>query len=185
MKLRIFLAAGLMGALTLVFPRAARADAMVVFDASGELLNTSELSGTITIDTTNGDVTAADLSLSAPESAGPFTFDSQGVYNTHDYLLTFEDPSGDLLSIDLPEESLVGYTGTEICVSNAECPPDPNAPNSGVLAATNPDLSSFFTSGALTESVAPAPEPSTTVPLIAGVLGLVAGIKRERARPAA
>lgn len=178
---KIFFAVGLAGALTLVFPRAARADAIVVFDVSGELTDGSSFSGTVTIDTTDGDVTAADLSLGAPDDLGPFTLDYQTTYNTDDYELTFEDPSSDFIAIELPVKSLVGYPGTPICVSGAQCRYIDQGVNSGVDFFTGSGAG-FDSGAALTESVAAAPEPSSTVPLIAGVLGLVAGIRRNRGR---
>jgi len=157
----------------------ARADISLVFTAAGTFTDGAVLGGTMTIDTTNGTVTSAALTVSAPDS---LNFDYlQNVQPNFPvsglYALTFSTTSNffyPLLSLGIPTSAstLQGYTGGNL--------------------ASDTNLVGGFTSsiqfsssrsvdldhGTLTVAV---PEPSTLlVACVGGVCAIAYGVANKR-----
>ncbi len=95
----------------LAAPSSARADVTEVFNLFGEFDNHSTLSGTVTIDTTNGTATAIDAVADGFEFNTITGQSSQGT----EYLLS-ASTSGDAeqLSLVFGVGSLVGYGGSSL-----------------------------------------------------------------------
>ena len=131
----------------LAAPSSARADVTELFNLFGEFDNGSSLSGTVTIDTTNGTATAIDA------SADGFEFDTitgqsaQGA----EYLVS-ASTSGDAehLSLVFGVGSLVGYGGSSLS-------PDTRL---GALSLQG--------GGANPATSSPVPEPSTWALMLIG-----------------
>jgi hypothetical protein len=137
--------------------------ASTIFDATGTTANGSTLSGTVTIDTIGGTVTALDLTMAGAfsfnvDSAGPNTgvFESQYVIEADNGV-----SSAPFIDIFLPPATLAGYSGGNFCAGSC-------ALNSTTAAASGPPTS--FISGSLT---AAAPEPASWMLMGAAMLGLV------------
>jgi len=95
-----------------------RADTISTFNASGTFQSGSTLSGTVTIDTTTGVVTAVDLTASSPDSLN-FTFIQVQIPNSTDngdFFLQTAPAAVGLPNLDfaLPDSFLVGYVGGSI-----------------------------------------------------------------------
>jgi hypothetical protein len=148
-------------------PSSARADVTEVFNLFGEFDNDSALSGTVTIDVTNGSATAIDAAAGGFDFENIATQASQGA----EYLVGAE-ASGDAaqLSLVFSVGSLVGYDGSSL----------------------SPDTrigSTIFLKGgdANPAELSPVPERSSWVLLIVGFagLGLLAVQRAGRATAAA
>ena len=136
--------AGVIAALSVFLFCATCANAEV-FKASGTFDDGATLSGTITVDTSVGTITASDLSVSAPDSVD-FVDDIYAQHgNGAEYV--FGSKNGDnFLEISLAVGSLVGYTGSQIN-------------NFSVFSNPNSGYNTYVTAGEFTP--APAPEPAT------------------------
>jgi hypothetical protein len=160
----------------------ARADTIVTFNASGTYQDGGALSGTLTIDTTTGTITAADLTVGAPDS---FTVTSLVSAYTG-YSSLEQAYSVDVVgSSDVPQvilllatSSLVGYDGSQIYGV------DDLSPGNYASDLTRVDIShSLLESGTMTSNAAtPAPEPNTIALLGCGLLGLGLVYSRKRSR---
>lgn len=93
----------------------ASADVSTVFDAQGTLTDGAVLGGTMTIDTTTGVLTSADLTLTSPNAGIFSTVDTTGYFSAGDEYLTFvgetTDTTINALRLGLLTTSLVGFTG--------------------------------------------------------------------------
>ncbi len=140
----------------------ARADVISVFTVSAEFRGPFQLSGTFTLDSTTGDVTASNLSLSTiavtritevvstePGEPNPATtrFKGQNNSNTASLVLVF------------PVVNLVGYQGGDLSTLSFFLPP------------SNDELP-LFNGTATLASLEAVPEPSTWAMLLAGLGGL-------------
>jgi len=153
-------------------PAPARAD-LTTFDAEGTFSDGATLSGTSTIDTMLGLVTAINLSIT-PLGGSPelfTTIDHQGLTGLSQYAFNSFGTNGDQLGIVFPLTSLIGYQG------------GPLSPNSGYLnvhAEPHP-MSEALVSGSFTT----VPEPNSlvvsTVGAVACVLAYVSANKRRAA----
>lgn len=160
---------------------AAHADDIVIFDASGIFhVDSATLSGTFTMDTTTGVITAVDLFVSAPDSD---TFN--GIYqqsctlgpNDNCYV-TFDTNGTDfatypILNLVLSVGTLVGYDGG---VGSGTVPLDNSSSDLEWIAGSvsGVDLEKLQ-SGSITPEIpiSAAPEPSTFILLGIGALGLL------------
>jgi hypothetical protein len=137
---------------TLAAPSSARADVTEVFNLFGEFDNGSTLSGTVTIDVTNGSATAIDA------AADSFVFTnitSQGPQFTEYVVRAGSAGNADQLYLAFGVGSLLGYGGSSLS-------PDTQINGAVFLkgGGANPNESS------------PAPEPSTWALIIVGFTGV-------------
>ena len=135
----------------LAAPSSARADVTEVFNLFGDFDNHSTLSGTVTIDTTNGTATAIDAFADGFEFKTIAGQSSQGA----EYLVS-ASTSGDAeqLSLVFGVRSLVGYGGSSLS-------PDTRL---GALSLQG--------GGANPSTSSPVPEPSTWALVIIGFAGV-------------
>jgi hypothetical protein len=161
--------------------------APVAFNVSGTFVDGTALSGTITIDTAAGTVTAVNVTLGSPD-ANTYTVIQTGVGSgAPSYysipLGTAASPQG-LPSLNLlipPRTTLVGYAGGALCSDSAPC----SGVTSGVWLGVGNAVA--LTSGSLSTS-GPTPPPSTPAPPTWALIGLAillaasAAMLRGRAR---
>jgi hypothetical protein len=139
------------------------AHADTVFTVTGSFDDGAILSGTATINTTTGLVTAFDLSTTGAFVSGPYTTvdPGQGPFNgQYSVSSTLSNSSIDFL---FPSGSLVGYAGGSLCSLPLNCP--------YVSFLTAPSGNFALASGSLTPQVT-TPEPSSVALMLLGV-GLV------------
>lgn len=167
-----------MGLFTLVSARAVRADS-TTFDASGTFGDGSALTGTVMIDTSTGLVTAIDLSVGPPGNVGPLTTFVQSTLAAQ--TATAVDATGtggSELFLLLPDGSLIGYAGSDLCSTTEVC----TVFGAFSFYGEGGVLVSALTSGDLTEATSgvTAPEPSSMFLLVTGLLGLVGALRHKR-----
>lgn len=160
---------------------AAHADTITTFDATGVTALGATFSGTLTIDTTAGVVTADDLNLSSPDNlAFTATPTVSGTVLPSTFEIQIPATTGPgALQLQLPINSLVGYDGGQMdSLSNgvdgriSEVTDGIDIFTEGTLTAT--------TEGTLTTTPLPA-----TLPLFAsglGVLGFLGWRRKRKAR---
>jgi len=177
-KYMLALAAAL---IALLAPRAVLAD--TVFTASGTFSDGSTLSGTVTINTTTGAVTGADLLWT--DVAAPLSTDILLGVVFGNLQLSAEDTTGvDYIELDFPFNSQsfpVGYAGGPLC-SNSDtagfCYSDTSLAGANL---TPTPLVVYLEQGSLTPPAGvPAPEPRGLLLLSIGLLGLMGVIRRKR-----
>ena len=145
-----------------------------VFTVTGSFDNGAILSGTATINTSTGLVTALDLSTTGAFVSGPYTTvdPGQGPF-FGDYIVssTLSNSSIDLLFP--PPGSLVGYAGGSLCSDIDSC---------FFISALNIAPFSIFplTSGSLTPQVT-TPEPSSVALMLLGI-GLLLLLRKRNSR---
>jgi hypothetical protein len=158
----------------------ARADVMTVFDLSQTVDDVpfvhNPLTGTLTLDTTTGFFTAADVSylgqtysvLGQQTSNGLVWFVPLGTDSTFrpEIFFAIQGNNGGI------PYSLVGYTGGSICSDAAPCDPDITE-----LINASGDVSDLGIGTLVPEST--VPEPATVLLLCSGLLGLAPIIRRR------
>jgi hypothetical protein len=152
----------------------AKAGLIRTFDAEGTFDDGATLSGTLSIDTTIGTVTSANLVVGAPDSLDFIDIQFQGgnIYPGDYFIQAGTTPSGlpNLLLV-LPTDSLVGYSGGPI---GSDTNPANGYVSSIYLGAT-------LTDGSLTA----VPEPSgLLLGTVAGLAGTGYVWRRRRRFPA-
>ena len=157
----------------------AHADQLTVFQVAGTFTNGATVSGNVTIDTITGAITAADLFYSGDGlhytvvgTQGPYDVGSAVAYTA--FIGAGGSPSTLGLAIEGSSalDSLVGYTGGDLCSTNSPCL---------IPAETGNEYSDWFNSsstvllqsGGLVEPPTKAPEPSTTALLALSVISLI------------
>ena len=149
------------------------AHADTVFTVTGSFDNGAILSGTATINTSTGIVTAFDLSTTGAFVSGPYTTVDPGqgpFFNQY-----FVSSTLSIFGIDLlfpPPGSLVGYAGGSLCSDLVPCT------FISFLAGPSPLATFNLTSGSLTPQAA-TPEPSSLFLMLAGA-GLVSAMRKRR-----
>ena len=143
----------------------ARADVTEVFNLFGEFANNSMLSGTVTVDTTNGSATAIDA------AADGFEFKTITGQSSDGFEYTVNaDAAGNAaqLSLVFGVHSLVGYGGSSL---------SPDTTLNGI---------SLKGGGANPAESSPVPEPSTWALMIAGFAGVsFLAVRRAKKAPVA
>ena len=127
--------------------------------------------GTIQIDTTAGTFDTLDLRVTADGITDAFSGvpSHQSVFQGNQYF-EYSYADGDLLLIELPVASLVGYAGGPICPTSS-C-----SGYTGYFSSEGGKNLDRFTTGSL---VAATPEPSSILLLSTGLLS-IAGATRRR-----
>jgi hypothetical protein len=172
-KYRLALSLGL---LALVAPSLVRADS--IFTASGTFQDNSTLSGTLTIDTSTGLITAAALIVQyniSPSLTEHFT-DILGQTGPASVDLEGDHFSDVFLYIDAL--TLMGYTGGPICSTTVACVGSVVSEVSPANGITGVPFNDFLVSGTLTAPSA-TPEPPTMVLLGASLLGLTVALGKK------
>ena len=146
---------------------AAHADTIENFTASGTFTDGATLSGTLTIDTTQGFITASDLVIGAPDSSTQTNVVAQtpNGYGNGYYAVTDRNAAGALdfdFFFNSPGDTLVGYTGSSI---------------DGNLFYFATQTGADLVSGSFGPAV--TPEPSSIALLGTGLLGAL-GLARKR-----
>lgn len=174
---RVALATGFVLACVLgAWTGTARADVIETFAALGAYHSGSSLSGTLTIDTTAGSISAVDLLISAPENfVLTSLIDSGDLYGPGTTSL-YGYPNASTFVVLLLPSSLVGYAGGPIASDNFSL--NGAASDIGIYGSPNPDDS--LVQGSLTE----VPEPSSLITFGSGlgVLSLTWFVRRRRPR---
>lgn len=168
----------LLGLLALVAPNTVRADS--TFNASGTFQDNSTLAGTLTIDTSTGLITGADLSVQYNISPS-VTEDFTNVLGQTPDSIQLEGNHFSDLFIYFDASSLVGYAGGALCSTSVSCVGmvvSEVSPSNGI---TGVPFNDFLTSGTLTASVSPTAEPPTIVLLGFSLgLGLAVALGQKR-----
>lgn len=159
----------------------AYADSIANFNLSAAL-ESGAAQGTITIDTSTGQITGGNFTANAPAPPGlppivdVFTTLQNAGYNGTNQIANFVSDT-DRFELSLPLVSLVGYTGSSIC-SIAERTGCTIANTQGyyptLLIYFGGELADAAVTGTLTPSSAPTPEPATYLLVGAGLAGIIA-----------
>ena len=183
MRTRYYVLGAVLGLVALIAPGAVRADT-IVFDASGTFAGGASLTGTVTIDTTNGLVTAESLATTGALVTGPFAgVSNQGdTGTTPNYYYFFSNvESGYAIALVFTQSTLVGYNGGTLCGFNgsANC----QAAGSDFITVLIPQAAGGdvdLTQGQLQPQS--TPEPSSFSMLLTGGLGLlgISTLRRKR-----
>jgi PEP-CTERM motif len=147
------------------------AKADTVFDLTGYMPSYGTLSGTVTINTVTGAVTAADMLLGGSEfnqNVENYSVFGKGAWLTVIEAQTSSPIHAPGFDAGLPLESLVGFTGSQLCSTDYPCVD--GGPSPLLSLAEEVGLLEY---GALElPTLAPVPEPSTFALLAIGLLGL-------------
>jgi hypothetical protein len=131
------------------------------------------------IDTSNGLVTAIDLSVSSPGDLGPLTtFVQSAVATNTATAVDATGTGGSELYLLLPDGTLIAYGGSVLCSTTEVC----TVFGAFSFYGEGGVLVSALISGDLTEVTTgvAAPEPSSMFLLITGLLGLVGALRHKR-----
>jgi PEP-CTERM motif len=168
----------------LVFTMVAQADTITTFVASGEFgppagppITNISFTGTITIDTTIGQLTSADIVLGFQDPATNITFTGVTFTGTNPdggtYIVLL-GPGSDVFSFEVDASDLVGYEGGQLL--NAVLSPASLPESGGDFTPASPPAEPYM----LTPESA-VPEPTSLGLMMAGLFG-VGLVLRSRLR---
>ena len=151
--------------------------AQTVFTASGTFANGATLGGTVTINPATGEVTAINLTVSAPISATLTVAEGTGFGAAYvDFGVGTVSGTTDM-TVALPGTTLVGFSGGPLCSTSAPC----GGISSGVRVS---GVLTQLTSGSLTSgsSAAATPAPPSLWLALSGCLAAFVYALRRRRR---
>jgi hypothetical protein len=155
------------------------ADTVTTFDATGTFGGGSALTGTVMVDISDGLVTEVDLSVGSPGNVGPLTAFVQSTIAAQTATAVDATGAGGAeLFLLLPDGSLIGYAGSDLCSTTEVC----TVFGAFSFYGQGGMLVSALTSGNLTEATTgvSTPEPPSMFFLITGLLGLVGALRHKR-----
>ncbi|MGH9608351.1 MAG: hypothetical protein ACRD34_01645 [Bryobacteraceae bacterium] len=147
-------------------PGKANADTMTTFNATGAFQDGASLTGTLTIDTTTGTVTASTVEV--PSDATGLDDIQVGLPGTVTAIDITTDGNSPELDLYLPVDNLVGYTGGPLGSLADPLTVKAITVETNLFLPTN-NNAVFLNSGALTQASA-VPENATYIMLATGLL---------------
>lgn len=155
---------------------------VTTFNASGQFANGNSLSGTITINTTQGTIQSVDLTAGTGSglafNASTTALPSSSSSSTGT-TIDMSNTTGNDLNLGVPVNSLVGYTGGSLMSLDAPGSINGFTFESGYVLGYD-DATVYLTSGSLTVSSTTSPPPTVSAPepgslaiFGAGVFGLL------------
>jgi hypothetical protein len=160
------------------------AKADTVFDVTGYMPTYGTVSGTVTINTVTGAVDDADIFLGVIEfnqNLYNYSYFNEGFWFTQ---ITVDQntpsPVPPEFDTELPIESLIGFTGGQLCSTDYPGPGGPSSDCGSIVIEKGGLVVGVLEYGAL-EPATPSsvPEPSTLALFATGLLGLAGASRRK------
>jgi hypothetical protein len=190
MKSKLTTALAIAGCALALSVGAAKADTITTFDVSAiveplSCVNNCTLGGDIVINTTNGLIVSANVTMTGLPLIGPFTdFGFSPVSSDGITLIGIRDASFNRVDLFLPVFDLVGYTGGSICALSSVCHSVSGASPISSIHLSIIGGSLLLQSGSLTPAAVPGPIAGAGLPGLLLASGGLLGWWRRRQRTA-